>query len=94
LLFTPDDPEIHLNSGLLALHGFADYERAERHLREAVRLRPVYRDALLQLAALLARQGRWADAEASWRDVLKVDPDNHQAREGLAAAQRAQAARR
>jgi tetratricopeptide (TPR) repeat protein len=54
----------------------------------------VYRDALLQLAALLARQGRWADAEASWRDVLKVDPDNHQAREGLAAAQRAQAARR
>jgi tetratricopeptide (TPR) repeat protein len=86
LLLAPDEAEIHLNLGLLAWDAFGEFDRAERHLREARRLRPAYRDALTALAALLASRGRWAEAAAHWRDVLAIDPDNNEARQGLAAA--------
>jgi spermidine synthase len=88
LLFAPDDPEIHLNAGLLAFYGPAGGHRAEWHLREALRLRPEYTEAFLALATLLAQQGRWAEAEAAWREVLTRDPGNREARQGLAARAR------
>jgi len=94
LLRVADEPQIHLNLGLLALHQFGEFDRAERHLRAALRLRPDYRDALVPLAALLATQQRWVEAEASWRDILKIDPDNSDARRGLAAAELARTGRR
>ena len=71
-----------------------EFDRAERHLRDALRLRPDYRDALVPLAALLATQQRWVEAEASWRNILKIDPDNTDARRGLAAAELARTGRR
>ena len=89
LLFAPDDPEIYLNAGLLAFHVLGEFHRAERHLREALRLRPEYTEAFSALATLLAQQGRWAEAEAAWREVLTRDPGNREAREGLATAARA-----
>ena len=91
LRFAPEAPEAHLNLGLLALQEFGDLPRAERHMREATRLRPNYPDALLALGALLARQGRWEAAEAAWRQVLRADPDNPDARQALAAAARRRA---
>jgi tetratricopeptide (TPR) repeat protein len=89
LLFAPDDPEIYLNAGLLAFHVLGEFHRAERHLREALRLRPEYTEAFSALATLLAQQGRWAEAEAAWREVLTRDPGNREARQGLATAARA-----
>ena len=88
LVFAPDDPEIHLNAALLAFYGPAGGHRAEWHLREALRLRPDYTEAFSALATLLAQQGRWAEAEAAWREVLTRDPGNREARQGLAARAR------
>lgn len=93
LLRVPDDPQIHRNLGLLALQ-FREFDRAEPHLRDALRLRPGYRDALVPLAALLATQERWVEAEALWRNILEIDPDNGDARRGLAAAELARTGRR
>ena len=89
LLFAADEPHIHVNVGLLALQALGQRDRAERHLRLALRLRPSYTEALLPLATLLAQEGRWAEAEAAWREVLASDPGNNAARLGLAAAARA-----
>ena len=89
LLFAPDEPEIHFNTGLLAFEALGEFHRAERHLREALRLRPEYTEAFSALATLLAHQGRWAEAEAAWREVLTRDPGNREARQGLATAARA-----
>lgn len=91
LSFTPEDPVIHRNIGLLAFRGFKDLQRAERHLREAIRLHPGDRETLLPLAAVFAAGGRWADAEAAWRQVLLKDPNNPDARRGLEAAARMRA---
>ena len=65
LLFAADQPHIHVNVGLLALQALGQRDRAERHLRLALRLRPSYTEALLPLATLLAQEGRWAEAEAA-----------------------------
>jgi Flp pilus assembly protein TadD len=50
--------------------------RAEQHLREAVRLNPRSADALHNLGALLANQGRVADADVLFVDALGLNP-NH-----------------
>ena len=44
---------------------------------------------LVPLATLRSRQGRWAEAEAIWGEVLRQNPDSAEAREGLAFAARA-----
>lgn len=85
----PETPETYLNLGVLASEGFGDLKSAERAVSEALRLRPGYRDALVALARILERQGRWSGAEAAWRQVLMADPDDPEARQGLEAVWRA-----
>ncbi|HKW90963.1 MAG TPA: fused MFS/spermidine synthase [Methylomirabilota bacterium] len=87
LTFTPDMAEAHLNLAGLALDGFGDSARAEAEAREALRLRPGLRGGLVMLAEIFERRAEWSGAEAAWRQVLMADPDNVEARQGLARAQ-------
>jgi tetratricopeptide (TPR) repeat protein len=58
-----------------AVHGrLGDLRRAEADFREAVRLRPEYADAQLNLALTLRMQGDLAGAERSLRRALLWDP--------------------
>jgi cytochrome c-type biogenesis protein CcmH/NrfG len=77
-----------LDFAVLALESFGDPERAEREAREALRLRPGYQEALIVLARTLGRQKRWAESEIAWHQVLMADPENAEARAGLAAVRR------
>jgi spermidine synthase len=87
LTFTPDGADTHLNLAVLALDGFGDSTRAEQEAREALRLRPGFPDGLLTLAKILERRGEWRGAEMAWRQLLMADPNNAEARQGVAAAQ-------
>ncbi|OGQ83414.1 MAG: hypothetical protein A2289_16350 [Deltaproteobacteria bacterium RIFOXYA12_FULL_58_15] len=82
----PDDPVLHAELGLLlARYGKAD--RAERHLREAIRLSSVFRsDVHVSLGALLAESGRWQEAKLQYDKVLEDNPKHPGARNNLAIA--------
>jgi spermidine synthase/Tfp pilus assembly protein PilF len=87
LAFTPDMAEAHLNLAGLALDVFGDPAHAEKEAREALRLRPGFRDGLIMLGEILERRGDWEGAEAAWRQVLMADPNNVEARQRLAQVQ-------
>jgi cytochrome c-type biogenesis protein CcmH/NrfG len=73
---------------LVAVDAFGDLRRAEDAVRDALRIRPGYRDALVLLARIMERQGRWDAATVVWRQLLMVDPMDPEARQGLATAVR------
>lgn len=52
------------------------FEEAERHAREAVRLRPDRALPYGLLAAVLVHQDKWADLDAALPQAEKADPDN------------------
>jgi cytochrome c-type biogenesis protein CcmH/NrfG len=52
-------------------------------VRDALRIRPGYRDALVLLARIMERQGRWDAATVVWRQLLMVDPMDPEARQVL-----------
>src|SRR3954454_22428554 len=45
-------------------------------------------DVLLLRAKMAAQQGRYPEAIAHWREVLKMSPENEEARRGIALAER------
>jgi tetratricopeptide (TPR) repeat protein len=66
--------EVHLNRGVI----YADYLRqdaeAERELRTAIRLRPGFIAAMLNLANIQEDRGRRDEAMELYRGVLELDP--------------------
>src|SRR5207247_8741598 len=75
---TPSAWMAHNNLGLL-LQGEGRLEEAAEHYREAMRIRPAYREALYNLGNVLATEGRLAEAEAQYERALALD-------DGFAAA--------
>jgi tetratricopeptide (TPR) repeat protein len=78
--------EVHLNCGVtyLDLH---QEEAAERELRTALSLNPVYVPALLNLANLCEDLGRRDEACDSYRRILALEPKRYEALARLANAQ-------
>jgi tetratricopeptide (TPR) repeat protein len=69
------DPTLHNNFGaFLAERGRLD--EAESCYREAVRLRPEFRDAWGNLASVLADRGKVAEAVAACDRLLEFEPDS------------------
>jgi tetratricopeptide (TPR) repeat protein len=62
-----------------------DVARARTQYEEALRGDPTNRDALLGLAAVAVRGGRFETAEATYRRVLQIDPRDPHAQAGLIA---------
>jgi Flp pilus assembly protein TadD len=50
------------------------FDEAERHYREALRIKPAYPDARANLGLILAGRGRVAEAEAEYRRAIAVEP--------------------
>jgi tetratricopeptide (TPR) repeat protein len=61
-----------------------DYDAAEQVLKEAVRSNPASVEGALGLAWFYRARERWTDAEAQFRNVLKIDQKNAMALDGLA----------
>lgn len=72
LEYQPEDPWIHLGLGE-CYRRKSLYDDAERHLLEALRLKPYFQTAKLNLSALYAHQERWDDS-AVWAQKLVEDP--------------------
>ena len=71
-----------------------NWKDANDVLRDAVRADPRATAANLDWGDVLLEKHNAADAEAAFRDVLKVDPDNPDAHVGLAARRRRRSLRR
>ena len=71
----PDSHIAHNNLGFF-LMGQGDLDGALAHFEEAVRLRPEYTDALLNIATVYAKQKRYDAAEANIRRALAINPEN------------------
>jgi tetratricopeptide (TPR) repeat protein len=72
LALAPEDPAV-LQYAALAWRAAGDLAQAEAYARRAANRDPGTRSQLV-LADVLARQGRRADAEASYRAVLEWEP--------------------
>ena len=75
----PELPEAQNQLGYLALREGNSAE-AEQHFRAAVHASPSYVVAWINLAATLAAESRWKDAEDAVNRALEIDPENVQAR--------------
>lgn len=87
----PGLPEAQNQLGYLAVRRGNSAE-AEKRFRAAVQASPSYVVAWVNLAAALADESRWKDADEALDHALQIDPDNVQARklkELLAAAKTA-----
>jgi Flp pilus assembly protein TadD len=58
---------------------------ALEHFRAAAAIEPMNPDAHNNLGAALAREGRFAEAEQSFRRAIELAPDHEGARRNLAA---------
>jgi Flp pilus assembly protein TadD len=79
LNFARTTPAPDLMQDLAAAHAAflaGDYAAAGKAWEAALVTRPGDPDALLGLAAVAARQGRAAEAETRYREVLRADPHN------------------
>jgi tetratricopeptide (TPR) repeat protein len=76
----PDMAIAHSQLGHLAFSG-GDFATAEAQLREAVRAAPGYTDAWISLAATLATESRYPEAEQAVQRALEIDPHNANALE-------------
>ena len=73
----PQFAEAHFNLGNLLRD---DWPTAERCYAAAVAARPGYGKALMSLGTVQWQLGKHAQAEANWRQVLKLDPRHVEAR--------------
>jgi len=82
LVLRPEYEQVHMEYGKFHLaHG--DFYAAEMEFEECLRLAPGAPAPHLYLARIAASTGRRQKAETHFRAVLKVNPENAEAREGL-----------
>jgi len=60
-----------------------DWPAAERHLREAVRIKPTFAEAHERLGGVLAAQGKHAEARRELQEALRLKPHLAEARHNL-----------
>jgi tetratricopeptide (TPR) repeat protein len=77
-------PQVHpgVNAGYAAYNA-GDLAGARKEYEQALRDEPANRDALLGLAALEVRGGRYEAAEGLYLKLLQIDPRDSQAQAGL-----------
>jgi tetratricopeptide (TPR) repeat protein len=80
---TPEDSQVHFGIGL-AYFKKEDLYLANRHLTEAVRLKPDYTQASLTLGNVLRALGKLAEAAEQYRLALEHASDNLSAHNNLA----------
>ena len=73
LAVDPDNMLFHNNLGLI-LRARGDLAEAARHFEEALRIHPLYRQAMESLADIAAEQGRRDEAERYLRQALALRP--------------------
>jgi tetratricopeptide (TPR) repeat protein len=83
---TGDNALAHMNLGR-ALARQGDTAGAERHYREAIRIRPADADARTGLGVLLMQQGRVLEALAEHQEAARRNPASADARFNLGAAE-------
>jgi len=98
----PSDPALHVDLAVALMEaakaetGAAQGEKfaeSQKHLEEALRLKPDFPEALFNLALLYQTRKQWNEAEAAWRQYLAVDPNSKWSKEAaqlLDAAVKAQ----
>jgi tetratricopeptide (TPR) repeat protein len=85
-----EDPWLHCRYGAL-LHDLLNVpEEAEAAFRRAIRLKPDFPEAHVNLGLTLGAQGRPREAEAAFRMALKLNPDFPYAHRGMGLALSAQ----
>jgi tetratricopeptide (TPR) repeat protein len=75
--------EVHNNLGY-ALAASGHLDEAITHYNDAIRLKPDFELARVNLAMTLANQGKTEDAMNAFFEVLKLNPDNDIARAWVA----------
>lgn len=75
----PNLSDAHLALGLYWYWGFNDYDRALPELLKAKQLQASNAQAALQIGNVRRRQGRFADAIASYRQSADLNPRSHNA---------------
>jgi serine/threonine-protein kinase len=74
LRLQPDLAEGHVALGMYYYHGQLDYERALRELEVARRLQPSNGDVYFAIGIVRRRQGKWAEALASQKTGVELNP--------------------
>jgi serine/threonine protein kinase/tetratricopeptide (TPR) repeat protein len=74
LRLQPDLAEGHLALGFYYYHGYLDYERALREFEIARKLQPSNGDVYFAIGVVRRRQGKWAEALASQKKGVELDP--------------------
>ena len=82
----PDQATTYNNLGAAILSNNGDPEEAVANFRQALRLKPDYDNAHLNLAAVLTMQGRFDEAISHYQEVLRLIPNDRRARKGLQQA--------
>lgn len=73
---TPTNPSYYLYLAQV-LERNKKYDEAEAALRDAVRPDPKYTSAVADLARLLAKHGKWNEADKTYREYIQLNPDGH-----------------
>ncbi len=72
----PNAPEVHVEKGLYAYHGFRDYEQARQEFELAQKSLPNSARLYLYLGVVDRRQARWDDAIKNMNRAVELDPRN------------------
>jgi tetratricopeptide (TPR) repeat protein len=70
----PNPYEVHLNLAV-ALAQNKEYEDAEKHIKEALRIKPYSAQAYFNWGRILKEQGKPGQAIEKWEMALKLNPD-------------------
>jgi tetratricopeptide (TPR) repeat protein len=72
----PDSLEVVRLIGVYAYNGYRDYSRAIAQFEKVIGLQPNNAAAILYLANVQRRQGRWLEALGNYRKAAELDPAN------------------
>lgn len=81
------EPLTQLNLGVCYFN-IGDWENAEEHFRETIRLAPDFVPGFLNLGNSLIKQGQISQAITQFERAVQIDPRSPQARQSLHASQR------